>query len=431
MLLLPFMVMGQDPCGTDEYNKTFIEKNPQHYQDIEDRIKQETLSRQQGINSNGPYQPVIIPIVIHVVYNETTSLFQNLPDSVIQQQIGVINRDFNLLNSDTSTLTDTLKQLPDDFKIVFKLVTQDSLGNPHSGIIRVQTNKTNFGYWDNAVKFDSLGGSDPWDTKKYMNIWVCDLGGGLLGYSQFPGGNDRTDGNVIDYAVVGNQLYPWTYGPAYAGGRVLVHEIGHWLNLFHPWGNSGACSEDYVDDTGLQDGPTYPNYGCPDTSFSNCAPSEREAVKIYMDYCGDSCMVMFTKGQVERGRIALDIFRQDMIIHNIPVDTPEEVVNTTIKIYPTLTSGEVNVEIGSKTYNSTTFTIKVYDIKGSIVHNETIPLSNHFKVNLNNLTNGLYIMNIMAGGEHLITHKLTISKYNPFGTDLEEEEKKEIEEDKK
>ena len=424
LFLLPLVVIGQEPCGSDEYNKIFIDQNPQHYQDIEDRIKQETVARRQGINSTTPYSPVIIPIVIHIVYNETISLFQNLPDSVIYQQIEVINRDFNLLNSDTSTLTDTLKQLADDFKISFQLVTQDSLGNPHNGIIRVQTNKTNFGYWDNAVKFDSLGGSDPWDTKKYMNIWICDLGGGLLGYSQFPGGNDRTDGNVVDFAVVGNQLYPWTYGPAYAGGRVLVHEIGHWLNLFHPWGNSGACSEDYVDDTGLQDGPTYPNYGCPDTSFSNCTPSEREAVKIYMDYCGDSCMVMFTKGQVERGRISLDLERQDMMIPNIPVDTPEEVVKTTVKIYPTITSGDINVEIGSKIYNATTFTIKVYDIKGSIVYNETIPLSNQFKVNLHNLTNGLYVMNIMVGSEHLITQKLTISKYNPFGTELDEKEEK-------
>ncbi len=68
-----------------------------------------------------------------------------------------------------------------------------------------------------------------------MNIWVANLGGGLLGYSQFPGGDNRTDGNVIDYAVTGNAYYPWTYGPDYAMGRVLVHEIGHWLNLFHPW----------------------------------------------------------------------------------------------------------------------------------------------------------------------------------------------------
>lgn len=208
LFVLPFIGIAQDPCGTDEYNKPFIEKNPQLYQDIEDRIKQETLARKYGTHSTGPYPPVIIPIVIHIVYNDSINPDQNLPDSVIYQQIDVINRDFNLLNSDTSTLTDTLKQLPDDFKITFQLVTEDSLGNPHSGIIRVPTNKTYFGYWNNGVKFDSLGGSNPWDPKKYMNIWICDLGGGLLGYSQFPGGNDRTDGNVVDFAVVGNQLYP-------------------------------------------------------------------------------------------------------------------------------------------------------------------------------------------------------------------------------
>ena len=429
LFLLPTLVMAQHTCGADEYNQVFIDKNPKHYQQIEYKL-QEYIEKRNNNLSSQPYDPVTIPIVVHIVWNDSV---ENLHDSIIYQQIEVINRDFNLQNTDTTILTDTLKLLPDNFKINFSLVTQDSLGNPHSGIIRVNTHQTAFGYWDNAIKFDSLGGSDPWDTKKYMNIWIGDLSGGLLGYSQFPGGDDRTDGNVVDYAVVGNKKYPWTYGPDYAGGRVLVHEIGHWLNLFHPWwgGGSSWCGDDGVDDTGKQDGPTYPNAGCPDTSFSNCTPSEREAVKIYMDYCGDSCMVMFTKGQVERGRASLDLHRQDMIIPNITVDTPEEVAKTTIKIYPTLTSGDVNVEIGSKIYNSTTFTIKVYDIKGSIVHSETIPLSNQFKVNLNNLTNGLYVMNIMAGAEHLITQKLTISKYNPFGTDLEEEEKKEKEELKK
>jgi len=428
--LLPMMVIGQEPCGADDYNRSLIEKNPQKYQQIEDRLQQEIIARRNSLGDDPLSINVTLPIVIHIVWNDS---IENLHDSIIYQQIEVINRDFNLLNTDTSILTDTLKWLPGIFGIEFILADTDPDGNNTTGITRTQTNKPSFGYWDNAIKFDSLGGKDAWDPGHYMNIWIGDLGGGLLGYSQFPGGDTITDGNVVDYAVVGNQKYPWTYGPDYAGGRVLVHEIGHWLNLYHPWWglNSGWCGDDEVFDTGLQDGPTYPNAGCPDTSFSNCNPSEREVVKIYMDYCGDSCMVMFTHGQVERGHASLFTYRSDMIQPTIPVDTPEEVVNTTIKIYPTITSGDVNVEIGSKIYNSTTFTIKVYDIKGSMVHNETIPLSNQFKINLNNLTNGLYIMNIMAGAEQLITQKLTISKYNPFGTDLEEEEEKEKEEEEK
>ena len=131
---------------------------------------------------------VTIPIVIHIVWHDTV---ENLHDSIIYQQLEVLNRDFTLSNTDTSILTDTLKNLPGDFGITFNLIA----------INRKFTPTLSFSYYDNAVKFDSLGGIDAWDTETYMNIWICDLFSGLLGYSQFPGGDPLTDGNVVDYAV--------------------------------------------------------------------------------------------------------------------------------------------------------------------------------------------------------------------------------------
>jgi len=418
LFLLPSLVIGQHTCGADEYNQPFINNNPQHYQEIEDRLQDYIEKRNNNLSSQ-PYDPVTIPIVVHVVWNDSV---ENLHDSIIHRQIEVLNRDFNLQNTDTTILTDTLKLLPDNFKISFSLVTEDSLGNPHTGIIRVNTHQNAFGYWDNAIKFDSLGGSDPWDTKKYMNIWIGDLSGGLLGYSQFPGGDDRTDGNVVDYAVVGNKKYPWTYGPDYAGGRVLVHEIGHWLNLFHPWwgGGSSWCGDDGVDDTGKQDGPTYPNAGCPDTSFSNCTPSEREAVKIYMDYCGDSCMVMFTKGQVERGRASLDLHRQQMFIPNIPVDTPEEIVINPFKIYPTITSGNITLELPMDTYKVVKVTL--YDMKGSLLVEKDISHSPKYSLDISHLVDGMYLLHLTSNGLPIGSQKITIARNNPFGTEIESED---------
>ena len=95
------------------------------------------------------------------------------------------------------------------------------------------------------MKYASSGGSNAWPTNQYLNIWVCNMSGGLLGYAQFPGGAAATDGVVIGYTCFG------TTGTAQAPfnrGRTATHEVGHWLNLRHIWGDA-TCGSDLVSDT--------------------------------------------------------------------------------------------------------------------------------------------------------------------------------------
>ena len=112
------------------------------------------------------------------------------------------------------------------------MASEDPNGNTTTGITRTATSQSSFSTND-GVKYSSSGGVDAWNTSEYLNIWVCDLSGGLLGYAQFPGGTASSDGVVCDYAYFGNM---GTATPPYDQGRTLTHEIGHWLNLRHIWG---------------------------------------------------------------------------------------------------------------------------------------------------------------------------------------------------
>jgi hypothetical protein len=127
------------------------------------------------------------------------------------------------------------------------------------------------------------------------------LGGGLLGYAQFPGGPAATDGVVIlntAFGSVGTAAAPYNLG------RTATHEIGHWLNLRHIWGDTEDCSgSDFVDDT---PNAQQPNYGKPTFPHVSCnnAPNG-DMFMNYMDYVDDDAMVMFTKGQIARMQATL------------------------------------------------------------------------------------------------------------------------------
>jgi hypothetical protein len=162
--------------------------------------------------------------------------------------------------------------------------------------VRVQTSVNGFSTNDN-VKFSSTGGSNIWNRDKYLNIWVCNLSSGLLGYAQFPGGPANTDGVVIDFQAFG------TNGTAQAPfnlGRTATHEVGHWLNCYHIWGDDGtACTgTDQVSDTPNQ---ADENYGCPVFPVISCNNGPNgDMFMNYMDYTDDGCMNVFTTGQKNR-----------------------------------------------------------------------------------------------------------------------------------
>ena len=288
LLLICLCIIGlsleaQRNCGSHEHMLNQLEENPLMKINMQ-KIEKFTKSYLENpLRLNG--EIITIPVVFHVVHNTNS---QNVSDAQIQSQLDVLNDDFRRMNADAD---DYWGDLGTDTEIEFCLASVGPNGNPTSGIQRQSTSQTSFAYSGDPVKFNSSGGTDAWPADDYLNFWVCNLEGGLLGYAQFPGGPDVTDGVVVDYAYFGN------IGTATAPfdlGRTATHEVGHWLNLRHIWGDGGCGAEDFVSDTPKSNAS---NGGCQIGSKS-CGSDDM--VQNYMDYSDDACMNLFTVGQSAR-----------------------------------------------------------------------------------------------------------------------------------
>ncbi len=275
-----------------------------------DRLKQEdpTLeSRMQQIevftnayisnkhNVNTTNAVITIPVVFHVVYNTTA---QNISDAKCIAQLNQLNLDFARMNSDAGNTPSTWQGISANTNIQFCLAQRDPLGNSTTGIERRQTTTTSFSTNDNVKRYAN-GGLDAWAAGSYLNIWSANLSGGVLGYAQFPGSAAATDGVVLLYSSIGSMLSPGTATP-YHLGRTATHEVGHWLNLRHIWGDESGCTgSDLVGDTPNQGAE---NYGCPTYPRTDACSAVSPGVMFmnYMDYTDDACMNMFTSGQSTR-----------------------------------------------------------------------------------------------------------------------------------
>jgi hypothetical protein len=246
--------------------------------------------------------PATIPVVIHVLWHDAAD---NLPEAQLLSQLAVLNADFRGRNPDRASIPAPFRSRAGDAMIEFALARRDPEGRSTSGITRTRTATSAFPYDGTpatTARLDALiktgaEGVRAWPREHYLNLWVCALGGGLLGYAQFPGGAAETDGVVIRSSAFGRV---GALASDYDLGRTCVHEVGHWLDLMHVWGDDGqGCSgSDEVADTPNQGGP---NVGRPEFPTLSCnnAP-DGDMFMNFMDYVDDAAMTMFTRDQVER-----------------------------------------------------------------------------------------------------------------------------------
>lgn len=264
-------------CASQEVFERQLRENPELALRMNEIESFTEKAIKQGRLVNGKIQ---IPVVVNVLYRTSA---ENISQAQIQSQIDVLNKDFNALNSDFSKVPAAFSGVKANIGISFVL----------DQVIRKSTTKTSWGTND-ACKKTSSGGLAPTSPTTKLNLWAATIGGGILGYAQFPGGSSSTDGVVIDskyFGTTGTATAPYNLG------RTATHEIGHWMNLRHIWGDA-TCGNDLVADTPLHNDanygvPTYPHY-------STCTGTPIEMTMNYMDYVDDKAMYMFSNGQKSR-----------------------------------------------------------------------------------------------------------------------------------
>ncbi len=243
-----------------------------------------------------------IPVIFHIIHsNEAAGSGRNISAAYVNAQLDQLNNDFRRKVGTSGYNTNAVGA---DTEIEFCLATLDENGNTltEPGINRVSITGAPFSdtYVENTIK-----PATQWDPEQYMNVWSCDMSGGILGYAQFPsqsglsglntnGGAANTDGVVVRYTTIGSTTNPFPNAAPYNEGRTLTHEVGHWLGLRHIWGDGGCGVDDYCNDTPESDNS---NFGCP-TGHSSCGSTDM--VQNYMDYTDDDCMNIYTQDQKSR-----------------------------------------------------------------------------------------------------------------------------------
>lgn len=374
------------------------------------------IEQRRLVGALGEEEVITIPVVVHVVYRTGTNPEQNISDAQVFSQINVLNEDFRKNNADTNQTPTVFRPRAADTRIEFCLAAFDPFGNPTTGITRTLITTSQIGKLPStgqpAIYRSATGGVDAWDPSKYLNIWVCEIDNpfNTLGYSSLPGSSPSIyDGIVIDYRAFGTlgavNLPPPSVNP-YNRGRTTTHELGHFFNLYHPWGvnvsNPTCTGSDQVSDTPPTSGPFT---GCPSHPRTSC--DSTAMFMNFMDYVNDNCMNLFTNGQKDRMLAALNSnarkgLKNAVACRTTPtpvVDNPFQSVH--FQLFPNPAAEYVNLSVSAPARIK--MDIRILDILGHVVWQDVMETgTRNWLIDVSGMPAGMYLLQLSHEGHNKV-----------------------------
>jgi hypothetical protein len=311
LLLICFIprVYGQEKCITTQKMNEVFNSDPEARARFENTQKMLDDKVKKYLSDNNAQlfrtnSTITIPVVVHVMYGNPNQV----TDAIVQRQLDTLNKYYGgAPANDSLRIYEPFRTTYGRSKIRFCLAKRTPDNTATTGITRTQSS------------FNPNGNSHPssavpaWNTTQYLNIWVVNFGtSGVLGYSYLPGTfppGDQRAGFVVDYRCFGSNA-----GYLYSDfnmGKTALHEIGHYFNLGHPWGNGSSSNPNCTQDDGCTDTPitSAPTFGCNSNPpvTNACSPNAPGVMwQNIMDYGDDRCMLLFTVQQCARMETALN-----------------------------------------------------------------------------------------------------------------------------
>lgn len=298
ILLGSTFAFSQEPtkkCGQVEATEFVY----QLYPEIRDHVEAMELlanSKVKGQNSEGKAleDMYVIPVVFHILHEYGS---ENISDSQVYDVMQVLNREYNSADPDSVDVVPEFDTLIGNGHVTFKLAAIDPFGNCTNGIEHIWSHETRVG--------DAYSKLNQWNRARYLNVWVVKVVGqaGAAAYALKPA---STDGSAFWMdGVLSNHSYVGSIGTGSPFREsTITHEIGHYFNLSHTWGNTNepevACGDDGVADTPETAGWL----SCPIGNANNCDSLVQEDLQNYMEYA--YCDRHFTPGQIEFVHNALE-----------------------------------------------------------------------------------------------------------------------------
>jgi len=405
------MFAQQEYCGTDRIAQSRILETPSL---VARKVENEQFTRKwianYEANNRAIGSIITIPVVIHVLYKTSVT---NISDAQINSQFIALNNYFRGVDQHFDTKTPSVfKPLKADAEIEFCLAKRDANGNETTGIVRKQVAST-FNIENDY--YDATKGSVAWDLSKYLNIWVVDYGtDGTNGSATDPasGQNYGGDGALLDYRAFGTIEKAVSDPSRTFYGKVVAHEIGHYLNLMHPWGGTmGGCNED----DGVADTPNQkePSGTCTFPLYDTCTTSGDGLMYVnYMDYTPSDCTTMFTIDQKSRMLAALNGLRSGLKISNgcqQVLGVSDNELGFDFNVLYLNTENHFQIQLNSNRIQGELL-LSVYNVIGQMVFKDVINKTDNkynYKLNLENQSSGVYIIKI-SGELGVVTKKVIV-----------------------